>query len=85
MEFECSNKAGCVPRSQLCDGEFDCTDGSDELSCGLYRTRRGRMHPLYALVFGQSFFKANLGRVLLLVIKNVCNKECVILLVIKDV
>ena len=30
---------------EVCIQLLDCTDGSDELSCGLYRIRRGRMHP----------------------------------------
>ncbi|EMP24866.1 Basement membrane-specific heparan sulfate proteoglycan core protein, partial [Chelonia mydas] len=32
-EAVCSNKQ-CIPRDYLCDGERDCLDGSDELSCG---------------------------------------------------
>uniref|UniRef100_A0A8C5F0B5 Heparan sulfate proteoglycan 2 n=1 Tax=Gopherus evgoodei TaxID=1825980 RepID=A0A8C5F0B5_9SAUR len=32
-EAVCSNKQ-CIPRDYLCDGEQDCLDGSDELSCG---------------------------------------------------
>lgn len=26
----------CVLRKYLCDGDYDCEDGSDELNCGLY-------------------------------------------------
>ncbi|XP_053308483.1 basement membrane-specific heparan sulfate proteoglycan core protein [Spea bombifrons] len=32
-EARCPN-GQCIPRDYLCDGEKDCTDGSDELSCG---------------------------------------------------
>ena len=37
--FQCTNRRyECIPRSLICDGEFDCTDGSDEFTC---RQRRG--------------------------------------------
>ncbi|XP_043919164.1 basement membrane-specific heparan sulfate proteoglycan core protein isoform X3 [Protopterus annectens] len=32
-EAVCQNEQ-CIPRDYLCDGERDCLDGSDELSCG---------------------------------------------------
>ncbi|XP_049274667.1 chymotrypsin B [Rhipicephalus sanguineus] len=30
--FECDNLA-CIPRTRVCDGQFDCVDGSDEGRC----------------------------------------------------
>ena len=32
-EATCTN-GQCIPRDYLCDGEQDCSDGSDETSCG---------------------------------------------------
>ena len=32
-EATCTN-GQCIPRDYLCDGEQDCSDGTDEASCG---------------------------------------------------
>lgn len=32
--FKCDN-GNCIPKSYKCDGDNDCTDGSDENNCGL--------------------------------------------------
>ena len=34
-QFQClSRKSECISHSYRCDGNQDCTDGSDELGCG---------------------------------------------------
>ena len=32
-EQKCEHGGGCVMRSRVCDGRFDCPDRSDELNC----------------------------------------------------
>ena len=34
-EATCQN-GQCVPRDYLCDGDYDCTDRSDEADCSKY-------------------------------------------------
>lgn len=33
-EFLCRNRQQCVLKGFVCDGEYDCSDQSDEIGCG---------------------------------------------------
>ena len=35
-EFLCVDGMSCVSEAYLCDGDYDCADGSDELDCGKF-------------------------------------------------
>lgn len=35
-EATCSNKQ-CIPKSKVCDGQIDCSDGSDETRCSMFK------------------------------------------------
>lgn len=35
-EATCSNKQ-CILKSKVCDGQIDCSDGSDETRCSMFK------------------------------------------------
>lgn len=49
-EATCSNKQ-CILKSKVCDGQIDCSDGSDETRCSMCRlthfVRRGRLTKMF--------------------------------------
>lgn len=71
LEFTCRERPGCVPRFQVCDGEIDCTDGTDEMECGLFRSKRS---PRIVLPLGLGMWHCLCVRVCV----N-CKKECYII------
>lgn len=43
-EFACNSKDQCVPRSQVCDGKYDCNDYSDETNSDCRKLIRTGFH-----------------------------------------
>lgn len=40
--FECKDRSKIICYFQFCDGESDCTDGSDEAGCGKFLITQNR-------------------------------------------
>ncbi len=41
LYYQCQRSGGCIPASTLCDGNFDCVDGEDEMDCYQSEIERG--------------------------------------------
>jgi len=37
-QFQCQTGRNCISQCKVCDGDFDCSDGSDEANCSMYHT-----------------------------------------------
>ncbi len=41
LYYQCQRSGGCIPASTLCDGNFECVDGEDEMDCYESESERG--------------------------------------------
>jgi len=35
-QFQCQTRRNCISQCKVCDGDFDCSDGSDEANCSTH-------------------------------------------------
>lgn len=67
--FVCDNKQ-CIPKDLACDGDKDCSDGSDELHCDKLNDTKcevGDINVVYSDNFGWSYFLFKTSRALIMV------------------
>lgn len=56
-EFKC-DLSRCIPKNQICDGRYDCSDKTDEHNCKPGKnTFIGNKHPLNIKIFSYIFDK----------------------------
>lgn len=53
-QFQCRNSR-CVPKIWRCDGDFDCSDKSDELGCPTHKCKSDQVQ-FYAFIFYHAFY-----------------------------
>ena len=74
-EFMCADGLQCITDVWKCDGEKDCSDGSDEVGC--------KEEPdSYALPFAQSWFPCKLLRHLDQIVRGIAGVFLLVLVVI---